>query len=97
MRIVWRNEACLDLNDIYGYIAEDNPAAVGEVVDTIYSYTNRQLSEHPDSGRNGRVPGTLELVMPRYRSYIVVYQRAANRIEILAVIHSRRRWPSSFE
>ena len=96
MKIIWRNEARLDLNDIYEYIAEDNSATAGEVVDTIYGYTNRQLGEHPDSGRNGRVTATLELVIPRYRNYIVVYRRAADKIDVLAVMHGRRRWPASF-
>ena len=97
MRIVWRDEARLDLSDIYSYIAEDNPTAAGEVVDSIYAYTSLQLGEHPDSGRRGRVSGTLELVMPRYRNYIVVYQTVADRIDVLAVMHARRRWPSSFD
>lgn len=96
MRIIWRDEARLDLNDIYRYVAEDNLVAAGEVVDTIYRYTNLQLKEHPNSGRNGRVAGTFELVMPRYRNYIVVYQRATDQIDILAVMHGRRRWPASF-
>lgn len=96
MRVFWRDDARLDLAEIYGYIAEDNCTAAGEVVDTIYRYTNQQLREHPDSGRDGRVPSTLELVIPRYRNYIVVYRLAEQHIDVIAVMHGRRRWPVSF-
>ncbi len=96
MKVFWSDDARLDLAEIHGYIAEDNLTAAGEVVGTIYAYANQQLREHPSSGRDGKVSGTLELVIPRYRNYIVVYRIDEKDIDVVAVMHGRRRWPTAF-
>ena len=52
------------------------------------------LTRHPDMGRPGRVPGTRELVLPHF-PYIIPYRVKAQRVEILRVFHTSRKWPPS--
>jgi len=50
------------------------------------------LSEHSRIGRPGRVPGTRELVVTG-TPFIIPYRLKAERIELLAVLHGRQKWP----
>jgi plasmid stabilization system protein ParE len=51
------------------------------------------LPRFPEMGRRGRVPGTRELVV---RPFIVAYRVDNEMVELLAIIHTARRWPKSF-
>ncbi|MDF1598175.1 type II toxin-antitoxin system RelE/ParE family toxin [Mesorhizobium sp. YIM 152430] len=53
------------------------------------------LSQTPEIGRNGRVQGTRELVLPDI-GYVVAY-RLRDDVEILAVMHGAREWPEDFD
>ena len=98
MRIIWTPEARLDLDDIYDFIADDNPTAAGEVYDYIYQTTNTRLEDNPRFGHEGRVEDTREFVLPRYRRrYTVVYKISDQQIQIVAVWHAKRQWPTSFD
>jgi toxin ParE1/3/4 len=44
-------------------------------------------------GRQGRIDGTRELVIHGL-PYIIPYRVRRGRVEILAVIHAARRWPT---
>jgi plasmid stabilization system protein ParE len=46
--------------------------------------------------RPGRVAGTRELIVAG-TPHIVAHRVAASRIDILAMIHAARRWPSTFD
>lgn len=48
-------------------------------------------AEHPYLFPSGRVPGTREIVA--HPNYIVVYRVAADRIEVLTVLHARQNYP----
>ncbi len=87
--VVWSELAWRDLENAADYIAQDSPhyaaAFVGELRDA-----SRALAEF--SGRGRVVP---ELNDPEIRelivgSYRLVYQVAADRVTILAVIHGAR-------
>jgi len=43
-------------------------------------------------GREGRIAGTRELVLPGL-PYIVVYEVAATAIHVLHIYHGARNWP----
>ena len=94
MRIVWFRSAVLDLEEARAYIARNDPDAARRVASRILDAADR-VSEHPGTGRPGRVPGTRELVVPG-TPYLIPYRVRDGVIEILRVFHARRRWPDRF-
>jgi toxin ParE1/3/4 len=52
------------------------------------------LSRYPSAGHPGRVVATRELSVG-HTPYIVAYRQTADEIQVLAVIHARRKWPMS--
>lgn len=53
------------------------------------------LASQPSLGRQGRVPGTRELIVPG-TPFIIPYRLKEETIEILDVLHAARRWPPAF-
>ena len=49
------------------------------------------LPHHPHAFRQGRLPGTREMVI--HPNYILVYSAAEGAITILRLLHSARKWP----
>ncbi len=95
MIIVWSPEAIDDLTALRAYIAADDPAAARRVALHIVRDVEQLLPNNPRIGRPGRVPGTRELVVPR-TSYIVPYRIRRNRVEVLRIYHTARKWPERF-
>ncbi len=91
MKLEWSLPAQDDLIAIAEYIAADDPGAALDVIDRIDSAVGR-LAEHPGSGRPGRIAKTRELVIPDL-PYIVAYRIRDERIQILRVLHTARKWP----
>ncbi|MBI1740307.1 MAG: type II toxin-antitoxin system RelE/ParE family toxin [Acidobacteriales bacterium] len=91
MRVRWLRTALANLNAEAEYIAQDSPAAAGQVVTAIVEATER-LRQYPALGRPGRVPGTRELVVPG-TPYIVPYRVRSGVLELLRVFHAARKWP----
>lgn len=94
MKIVWTRLALSDLDAAYNYIAANNPSAAVDIIDRIEKAINN-LTQYPEIGRPGRIPGTKELVVTR-TPFILPYRIQGEQIEILAVIHAARQWPESF-
>lgn len=94
MRLRWTTPALRDLEAIGDYIARDNPTAAAKTVTHILDQA-KMLIEHPHSGRAGRVPDTRELVITQ-TPFILPYRVHDDAVEILAVFHSARQWPDSF-
>ena len=92
MEVVWLRRAQQHLAEIITYIANDNPTAAISVRQRIEEAA-RSLSAHPEMGRQGRIDGTRELVIHGL-PYIIPYRVRRGRVEILAVIHAARRWPT---
>ncbi len=96
MRVRWLKIALANLDAEAEYIAEDNPAAAGRVVQKILRAVD-QLKKNPAMGRAGRVAGTRELVVVE-TPYIIPYRVRGDAVEILRVFHatrkrlSKRRW-----
>ncbi len=88
--IVWRSAALADLATIVQYIAERNPAAARQMKALIEAAV-LPLAEHPHLYKAGRVPGTREVVA--HPNYLIVYRVAADRIEVVAVVHARQQYP----
>ncbi len=95
MRIIWLEEAERDLDRIVEFMLQDDPHTAFSVLATIRDAT-QVLLEHPRIGRLGRVEGTRELVIAGL-PYILPYQISSQEIRILAVMHTSRKWPDTFE
>ena len=83
-----------DLDDIAGYISQDNPEAARRTVRRLWTAA-KSLAEQPEMGRPGRVHGTRELVVSD-TPFVVPYRVVGSEIEILRVLHGARDWPQSF-
>ncbi|OGQ92032.1 MAG: hypothetical protein A2289_23340 [Deltaproteobacteria bacterium RIFOXYA12_FULL_58_15] len=91
MRIRLTRSATRDLDAIEAHIAEDNPkAAVRTVLRVLEAIEG--LSEFPNVGRPGRVPGTRELVVGG-TPFITVYKVETNTLWVARVLHGAQRWP----
>ena len=87
MKLVFDEEALVDLEGIYNWIAQDSPAAAKAVVERVFASTEN-LADFPQMGHAGRDEGTYEWVVPRL-PYIVVYEIHSERGEVVvvAVVH----------
>ncbi len=96
MIIRWSKEATRHLAAAaHEYVAADNPRAADQMLDRIIDAVEH-LSFYPNAGREGRVKNTRELVIVN-TPYIVAYRiKNKNTIQVLAVLHGKRRWPESF-
>ncbi|MFL9872993.1 type II toxin-antitoxin system RelE/ParE family toxin [Paraburkholderia megapolitana] len=90
MRVVWTPEAEQDRDDVWEYIAADNPAAVARM-DELFSDAAAQLEYFPELGRWGRIDGTRELIP--HESYLLVYEIEGDTVWMLALVHTSRQWP----
>ena len=73
------------------YISADSPAAAARVAAILVGST-AHLEQFPQIGREGRIEGTRELVVPGL-PYIIPYRVSEGVIQILSVIHASRKWP----
>ena len=90
MKIVWTPEAELDREEIFDYIAADNPRAAARM-DELFDEAVARLRHFPLLGGAGTVAGTRALIP--HPSYRVVYQVEGEVVWVLAVVHTARQWP----
>jgi len=91
MRIVITAQAERDLDGHFDYIFERNPEAAIRVYNAIVDQI-MSLRDFAYRTRQGRLPGTRELVITNY-PYIVVFEVSADEVTILHVNHARQQWP----
>jgi toxin ParE1/3/4 len=92
--IVWSPRAITHLTHLRAYIARNNPPAASRIAEALLEAVEH-LAARPGLGRPGRVAGTRELVVPGTR-YVIPYRVRGDRLEIIAVFHSRQKWPVAF-
>ncbi len=90
MRVIWTPEAEQDRDDIWNYIAADNPVAA-TLMDELFSDAAARLVSYPMLGRIGKIPGTRELVP--HENYLLVYEVIRETVWILALVHTAHQWP----
>jgi toxin ParE1/3/4 len=83
-----------DLEAAYGYVRQDNENAAKQLVGYIFSAVD-MLTHHPLAGREGRVQGMRELAIAP-TPYVIAYRICQDEIQVLAVLHGSRRWPTTF-
>lgn len=94
MRVEWLKAALKNLDDEAAFIAQENPKAAYEFVQAIRTGLEH-VAEFPAMGREGRVLGTREWVMPRW-PYLVPYRIREGRLQVLRIFHTRRQPPNSW-
>lgn len=92
---IWLFEAIEDLKSIGVVIAKENKRAAYETLTRLKTAVDG-LSRHPHMGRQGRVKNTRELSVSGV-PYIIVYQITDTNIRILAILHTARKWPDTFD
>ena len=95
MSVRWTMPAVDQLQSLFDYIANDNPAAAERTVRRIHEAILR-TAHMPKSGRKGRVDGTREVTVSG-TPYLVSYRIVENMIHVLAILHGAQQWPESFE
>lgn len=91
MSVVLTADARADLHQIFDYIAVDNLAAAERTTDRILQ-SLYMLERFPQLAAEGSIAGTRELSIPRL-PYRVIYRIAGDQVQILRILHARRRWP----
>ena len=92
MRVVWSPRAIRHLIALREHIARDSEPNAALVAQRILQ-SAELLQKQPEVGRPGRVIGTRELVVPNTR-YIIPYRVRRERLELIAVLHGRQKWPT---
>jgi toxin ParE1/3/4 len=94
LRIRWTRRASAQLEAAFDFVSEENQSAAEKQLDIIERAVE-QLANFPEMGRPGRVYGTRELVI-QSTPYIAAYRLKGSIVEILALLHGARRWPTQF-
>ena len=90
MKIRWLKSALSGLRQIHSHIALENPQAANKTVKLI-EQSVANLKTFPNSGREGQVEHTRELVMHGL-PYVVIYQ-VKEDVQILRIFHTAMDWP----
>ena len=91
MKVVWSRRAIQHLVYLREYIEKESEQNAALVAKRILKAVDL-LENHPEIGRAGRVVGTRELVVPE-TSYIIPYRIRRDRLELIAVLRGRQKWP----
>ena len=83
----WTEESVRWLQDIYEYIAADNPQAARNVIRAIYEKA-QVLLEHPEIGYHYKTPEGREVRILLYGHYRITYLiKESSDIDILGIFH----------
>jgi addiction module RelE/StbE family toxin len=86
-RVVYSRRAAAEVEEITASLAERSSEAADRFSQAV-EHAEQQLSQFPNSGAPGALPGTRRLILG---NYIVSYRRRGDDVEIFAVRHARRR------
>ena len=87
MRVRYERGALVDLDDIFAYIAADNPPAAARLVARIEEAASR-IGDNPYLGHRTRNPVFRRLPVGQY---LIVYEVGATEVVIHYVRHGARR------
>ena len=82
-------EAFADLDDIRGYIAQDNPDAADQVITEIFDAI-RALAPFPHQGHKRPDLTSRPLRFTPIREYLIAYAPDEKPLWVVAVMHGRR-------
>jgi toxin ParE1/3/4 len=91
----WSDEALDEYDAAVAYLRERNPTAAARYVEALGAAIEGLARRN--IGRPGRVPGTFEKSLPKWR-YIIAYQllpdaQGVETLYVAHIIHTARNWP----
>ena len=92
-RYVLAPEALQDLQDIWNFIAADNPEAASALQEEFFRAFDG-LAAMPGKGHPRKDLTDREVLFFRVRSYLIVYRSDSTPIQIVAVLHAARDVPA---
>ncbi len=93
MRILWTDEALIDLEEILAYYYLEASQRVAKAVEKRIVGEIEALPPYPERIReSNRIPGARELVVNKL-PYIVFVQLRDDSIVVLNVVHTKRLFP----
>jgi len=89
-----------DLEEIWGYIAGDNPGAAERVREAVLN-TADFLAQHPQIGRQicAASPRHAQIrwsIVSKFRNYLVFYQPYQETIIVIRILHAAQDWTRYF-
>jgi toxin ParE1/3/4 len=91
VKVIFSQLAREDLRSIREYIYDNNQVAAKKVVAHLIEKVETLLVLNPGMGRTGGVLRTRELVITKY-PYIISYRVKEDKIQILRIMHTSRKW-----
>jgi len=88
-RFVLTKAARTDLDEIFDYIARDNPNAAGRVLEKLRE-AMRILARNPEIGHYRRDLASEPVRFWSVYSYLVIYRADARPLQIVRVLHASR-------
>ncbi|CAI1932612.1 addiction module toxin, RelE/StbE family [Serratia entomophila] len=92
MKIVWRPMAEADRENIFDYIAQDNPRAALELDEDIKAKVEI-AARNPKLYKAGRVRGTREIVVRPNYVMVCRMEDESSTVIVLRVLHAAQQWP----
>jgi len=86
-RVVYSRRAAAQVEEISASLVEYSQAAADHFSQAL-GRAEQQLSQFPNAGAPGPLPGTRRLIIG---NYLVSYRRRGSDVEIFAVRHARRK------
>ena len=82
-------EALQDLQDVWDFVAADNPTAADKLEDTFFEMFE-QLARHPKMGHTRSDLTEREVRFWPVGSYLIVYRSLPAALQIVGVLHGAR-------
>ncbi len=92
MRIIWSPLAVDRVSEIAEYIAQDNPNAAEEWINTVFAKVE-QLRSFPESGRIVPEANNQKIRELIYSNYRIIYRIEEKRLAVLTVRHGKQILP----
>lgn len=95
MRVIWAEQARREWAALYRFYFARNPEAARRMRRRVMDAAG-WLRDYPHIGRPGRMQASRELVISG-TPFLLVYDNAPDRVEIVHVYHGRQNWQDESE
>jgi toxin ParE1/3/4 len=90
LNVIKSDQFMLDVDDVVLFVAQDNLLAA-DALEQLFHQQVDSLADPNFPRRQGRQPGTLELVV--HPNYMVVLQQTETTATVLNLLHVARQYP----